>query len=402
MARKRWSFFMTPIEHPFLRWLDDQYRGRLTLSGRTLLWAGVCAWVLLLGGLVLPLMLAFAFCAAGIFCGIALGWPFRPRVTLSRSLGPAASAGEQVSYRVTVKNTGRRVARSVCVEERGLPAELRPVGEPPVIDRLEPGETASVTLRLACHTRGAYLLPRLQAASSFPSALMKWGSAQKRPERMLVYPRFTPLDEFEIPHSRNYQPGGIAVASSVGDSTEFLGTRDFREGDRPRDLHWPSFARTGRPIVKEFQEEYFVRLAMIVDVEAKNAKAEARLEKGLSLAAGIAATLARRDYIIDIFAAGSQVHHFQAGRALAHLDNILEILASLEAGDELDATALEAELLPQARQLSAAVVIVGGWDDGRARLVQRLREEGVALRVLSLDPARPPTDLAPGELWEAA
>ena len=210
------------------------------------------------------------------------------------------------------------------------------------------------------------------------SGLVKVPRRVRREDRLLVYPRFTRLEGFEVPTGRNYQPGGIPVASQVGESSEFFGTRDWHEGDRLRDVHWPSFARTGKLVVKEFQEEYFVRLALVLDVEARGRRDEALLEKGLSLAAGIADALARREYVVDIFAAGPQVFHFQAGRALAHFENILEILACLEPGDRLDLGALESALLPEAKSLSAVVLVMMDWDERRRGLVEQLKAHGVA------------------------
>ncbi len=384
MPRRRWHFFMSPLEHRFLRSLDDLYRGHLTPAGRALFWAGLCASVLMLGGLAPPLVVCFSFCAACLLAAVLLGALFRPRLLLSRQFGPWPSAGEELIYRATVKNAGRFTARNVLVEERGLPFDLRPVGEPPLIDKLAPGERAEVTLRLRCGARGAYELSRLSGSSAFPSALFKWPSRSSASDRLLVYPRFTPLEGFEVPHGRNYQPGGISVAARVGDSTEFSSARDFRDGDRPRDIHWPSFARTGRLIVKEFQEEYFVRLALVLDVQARTAREEPVLERALAAAAGIADALARKDYIIDLFAAGNEVHHFRAGRALAHFDNILQILACLESSDKTDVAALEAMLLPEAPRLAAVVLVTMDWDEPRARLLQNLRERGVAVRVLSM------------------
>lgn len=55
------------------------------------------------------------------------------------------------------------------------------------------------------------------------------------------------------------------LSSSTGDAIEFVGTRDYREGDPPRNIHWRSWARRGAPVVKEYQEEYFCRIALILD-----------------------------------------------------------------------------------------------------------------------------------------
>jgi len=390
---------MPPEEHRFIRYLSDRYRAWLTPLGQSVLWATGAAGLMMLWG-VQPAIVFFALCAALLVGGLTAGLPFRPRVKLSRRLPPPVSAGDTLHYRVLVENHGRWPARKVVLEERNLPPELKPTDEPPVIEVLAPGERAEVSLSLTCSLRGAYELPWLQASSFFPSALVKWPRRAREKDRLLVYPRFTPLARFDVPHGRNYQPGGIPIASSVGESTELAGTREFREGDRTRDIHWPSLARTGRLVVKEYQEEYFVRLAMVLDVEARSARDDALFERSLSLAAGIADVLARQEYIIDIFAAGSQVFHFQAGRALAHFEHILEILACLEAEDRLDMHALEAALLPEARKLSAVVLVMMDWDDARAELIRKLKAHGVAVRVLSVRPDRRPEGLAPDEVVE--
>ncbi|ATB29755.1 DUF58 domain-containing protein [Melittangium boletus] len=392
---RRWSFFMPAEEHGFIRVLADRYHGWFTPVGRVVMWTALATGFLLLGGLVTPLILFFSFAFIALAAAVLVGLPFRPRVSLTRLLPPPVSAGDMLSYRVRVLNTGRRPVRHLVVEERGLPAELRRVDEPPVIDVLAPGESTEVTLRLKCTTRGVYVLGGLQAASVFPAGLVKSARRSGSQDRLLVYPRFTPLDALDVPHGRNHQPGGIAVASQVGESTEFSGTRDWHEGDRTRDIHWPSFARTGRLVVKEYQEEFFVRLALVLDVQSRSRREDELLERALSLAAGLADVLARQEYLLDVFAAGSRVFHFQAGRALAHVEHILEILAAIESGERLDVDALEAVLLPEASRLSAVLFVVMDWEPRRAALVARLEERGVAVRVFAVRSDGPPEELAP-------
>lgn len=392
---------MTPLEHVSILWIDDLYRGRFTTGGRVLLWGAVAAATIQLGGLTEPLVYCFGVCVSSLFVAMAVGTLFRPRLQMSRQIITFPSSGEIFSYRVSVKNVGRRVARNVVIEERGLPPDLRSVDDSPVIVALEPGERVSVTLKLSCLRRGAYDLEQLQGASSLPAGLFKSGQKVAMCDRLLVYPRIVEVGTFEVPHSRNHQPGGIAVASHVGESTEFLGMRDWRQGDRLRDIHLPSTARVGRLIAKEFQEEYFVRLAVVLDIEAPRARDVPRLERAVSLTAGITDVLARKEYIVDIFAAGDDVYHFQAGRSLAYLGNILEILACVDPGNRLDTQALQSVLLPEAPRLSAVVFVMMDWDSERANLVNLLKAHGLAVRVISMHKERQPDGLEPSEIVKA-
>jgi len=395
VARRRWSFFLPPLEHGFIRRLDDVYRCRLTSAGRALVWALVAAAVLRLGALSPPLYVALGLLASTGIVAVVMGLAFRPNVTLSRRLPPPPSAGDVWHYDVQIENTSRRLVRDLRVEERRLPATLRPAGKPVVVPVLAPGERATVRVSLSCVRRGAYTLGHLQAASSFPLGLLKLGRVQPVSDRLLVYPAFTRLTEFAVPVGKAYQPGGIPVASRIGESMELAGLRDWRDGDRPRDVHWPAFARTGRLVVRERMEEHFTRLALVLDIEISRWADAPVFERGLSAAAAIADALARRDHIIDIFAAGETVYRFQAGRALAHVENILDLLACLEPGSHLDVDALAAEILPLSRRLSAVIVVLTCWDEVRAGVIDLLRAQGLTVRVLCVRPDTPITGLPP-------
>ena len=48
--RRRWSFWMPPLEHRPILILDDLYRGLLTPWGRVLLWGAVVTGTMLLSG----------------------------------------------------------------------------------------------------------------------------------------------------------------------------------------------------------------------------------------------------------------------------------------------------------------------------------------------------------------
>jgi uncharacterized protein (DUF58 family) len=392
---------MPPLEHAPILALDDLYRGRLTAGGRVLLWGTLATGLALLAARSTPMVLGFGFCASALLLAAIMGAFYRPRLSMARRITVYPTAGADFNYRVDVENVGKRTARHLVVEERGLPPELRPSGPSPVIAELAPGERVAVNLRLSCLRRGAYDLERLQGASTLPTGLLKSGRKVRQSDRLIVLPRVSLIEDFELPHGSNYQPGGIAVASSVGDSPEFLGTRDWRHGDRVRDIHWPSTARTGRLIAREFREEYFIRLAVVLDVEARSARGEQQLDRAISLTAGITAALSRKDYIVDIFAAGSDVYRFQAGRALASFENILEVLSCLESCRRMDTPALEAVLLPETPSLSAVILVMMEWDSERAQLVRHLKSRGVSVRIFMTRRESRPEGLLPDEFIEA-
>ena len=119
--------------------------------------------------------------------------------------------------------------------------------------------------RIRAERRGALCFPPFGVGRTDPLGLLSTRRVSEPSRVVLAYPRFFTLEELDLPAGRRYQPGGIPLASNLGDSTEFVGTREFREGDPMRRIHWRSWARRGKPVVKEYQEEYFSRVALVLD-----------------------------------------------------------------------------------------------------------------------------------------
>ena len=53
-------------------------------------------------------------------------------------------------------------------------------------------------------------------------------------------------------------------------------------------------------------------------------------EAAVSLTASIATSLSENDFVVDIFAAGSEIHHFRTGRNHMTQEAFLDLLASLK------------------------------------------------------------------------
>src|SRR6185436_5709140 len=134
---------------------------------------------------------------------------------------------------------------------------------------------------------------------------------------------------FTLPGSRRYQQGGVALASSVGDSEEFVGLRDYRPGDPLQRIHWKSFVRAAKPVVREYQDEYFERHALVIDTFAKGGD-ERLLEEVVSIAASFAYTIETRECLLDLMFVGAHAYSYTAGRGQLSPGGLLEILAGVQ------------------------------------------------------------------------
>jgi uncharacterized protein (DUF58 family) len=201
------------------------------------------------------------------------------------------------------------------------------------------------------------------------------------PARVITLPRRYRLPRLSLPGRRKHQPGGVSLSSSVGDSEEFLSLREYRPGDPLQRIHWKSFARTGRPIVKEFQDEFFERHALVLDTSSRRGEDDA-FEDAVAVAASFVYTIDTQECLLDLLFVGTEVHHSTAGRGQLHAEQMLETLAGVGASDAGDFERLARAVLAQCAQLTSCVLVLVAWDEARRGLANRLAASGVEVRAI--------------------
>lgn len=329
-----------------------------------------------------------------VFCYLFAFWVlatvgmflFRPKVRLSAIYAPRVCAGETMPVDVEVEQLGRVAQVELFVLPHKLPSAVdcdpdNGVGLPP----LGRGQRTKVRLGLRCNKRGIYKLRGFRVESGFPFGLLRSARRFAQDSALIVYPRFTPLGRMDLPVGVKHHPGGVLLAAVLGESMEFIGDREYRDGDNIRDIDWRASARLGRPIVREFREEYFMRVAVILDthVPAKSpAQPHDAFERAVSVAASVSDYMARQDYLVDIFAAGPKLYHLTAGRSLAYLDQILDILAAVDENPDEPFQIIEPELMTNLAQITTVICIFLDWSESRRAFVSNLRSMGCGVRVI--------------------
>ena len=400
----RWSLDSSHL----YRWLRRFWHERFTARGRFVVL--LCAVVGLAGldtGQALVYQL-FALAVGPLAVAAVLAWRRPPRVRLSGGVPRRLTAGRPVSVGLAVEAMGERESGPLVVSWMGPSPRSADLRVEPVDSFLAcaPGEPGHGRIEVMAAERGRYLVPGLAVGRTDPLGLLSTRRAVRQPDRVvLAYPRFFRLEQLTLPAGRRYQPGGIPLASSLGDSIEFVGTRDYREGDPLRRIHWRSWARRATPVVKEYQEEYFSRVALVLDTFIPPRPHEVdrrRFEAGVSVLASIADHFSRSEQVVDIFAAGPDIYEVSAGRSLAYLENVLDVLACLEPCHAPPFDTVGPRLHETLGQLTTVVAVVLDWDDAREAFLRRIRELGVAVRTFVVHPGRTTRPWQPArELGEA-
>ena len=196
----------------------------------------------------------------------------------------------------------------------------------------------------------------------------------------LVLPKRYTIAPLQLTGKRQYQSGGVTLANSVGNSSEFMALRDYRQGDAMNQIHWKSFARHGKLIVKEYQDEYFVRRALVLDTDADNLGVEL-FEAAVSVAASLVMSERDNEALLDLMFVGNEAYRFTSGRGIDQMRHLQEILASVQASDAESFTRLAQAVNAHSEQCSSLVCVLLHWDKQRQDFCKALATQGIAFAV---------------------
>ncbi len=400
---------MVPFR-PFLKPITYWWLYRTTAAGKFVAIGFVVSAGMGAHSVQIPIYRLFSLLLGILSVAWAVGFLMRARLSVSGGLPARAAVGQAVRGDFTLTNVSRSSVRDLSAGFFRLSPSLRESRSDDLVPQLGPGQSARLAVELTPWKRGSYVLPPLCAFTTFPFHLFRTTARTNAQEAsLLVLPWFHPVSDIHVPLGRRYQPGGVSLTSNIGESPEYIGNREYRPGDPIRRMDHRSWGRLGKPVVREYQEEYYCRIALILDTFVPPASRNAagsralrgrwsalalsppgagppegypELEAAISLSASVADILSRGEYLIDIFAAGPELYTFRAGRHIAHFDNILEILSCLDACKDNPFTTLAPALSDELESISTAICVFLDWDTTRQEFARRIAESGCSLKVL--------------------
>ncbi len=395
-ARAPRSLLRTPVhELEIVRRARAEWRDRLTPAGRAVVVTTLALGVLAVDTRRNQTFLLFAVAAGILVASLVTARLARARATLDLALPARATAGSDVVVKGRLRSQAGATGLLRAAFPDRFPVARLSIEPEEVVVAADGGEGASVevSFTLRARRRGRYEItaPVLRALDPFGlvASVAARGSKTAARHVVLVGPAIFRFDERASVVARRLQTGGAALAATAGDAMELVGTREWRSGDRVRDVHWRSFARRGVPVVKEYHEELFPRVALVVDTflpEAAGGEDQEAFEAALSVAASIADAVSHGEQVLDLLATGPELHRVQVGRGVGGLEDVLDVLACVEptrvaAGSDAfaeTAPALDAELA----QVGAVFVVLLDWDAGRAAFLDRVRSSGAEVHAI--------------------
>ncbi len=358
----------------------------LTTRGSALLTAGITAAVcgVLLGQRdlvrVAVLLIAVPLTASFIVS--------RARVTIrcARSVQPERSAGgDQVTVSVSLTNQSLLPTGALLLEDT-LAAPLAGRARF-TLDSLRGRETRTLAYHLPPMRRGKYRVGPLQMRVTDPFGLVERNRAFRATSDFLVLPIVDGLPDGPLPTSWDVaeQSGSHSVGAHGSDDAS---TREYREGDDLRKVHWRSTARTGQLMVRQEERPWHSRTTLLLDTRAAAhrsssstsstgdaARSVDSFEWAVSAVASIAAHLSARGREIDLVVGSVPTRFADVGQLLDHL-------ATVQPSDRADLGDV-ADTVNGTSRDSIVIAVLGVLDDTSAYLLSSgHRSPGNALALL--------------------
>ena len=272
------------------------------------------------------------FWAAWVFCGL----DFMYFLALVPSLFMTARKSKFKTDNITVRNVYEgetaTVSLHLTAEDKLNAASLGCFRMDPTLTSeesdlisLAAGETTEISCRIRTKKRGAFTIPKVSVIIPEINGALRF-AANSGTAELLVFPRPLHLGSFPFLTSGT---SGIVFAPllmpSLTRGMDFVGVREYREGDSLRDLHHKAFARYGKPFTKEFETERGAGAILVLDTTARNLREKSSVEMLIRLAAGIGLWLLERHALGRFFIGDDEISLIQGDGGESFLESLARI-----------------------------------------------------------------------------
>lgn len=316
----------------------------------------------------------------------SLLWPrlLMRRLSVTRVGPQRAQEGQTISFQVSIRNHGwlprfmvevvDRLPFGVADADGAIQAE-QALG---VVAYLAGRKAIDFSAEVRCEKRGHYLLGPVALASSFPLGLAQARLARNDGVRTLtVYPDLFPILALPLAGAPSQiHRGGYLLPEGAG-AAEFSGLREYRRGDNPRHLHWPTTARTGELMVREFEPLASACLCIALDQQRESNLGRGR-ESTFEYAIRIAGSVARLSCLQGIrtrlAGAGSRALRLAPAVGDAHFQAILDTLATVDSDGETRYAQLLTDIGRQCARAETMLLFLSEPAERSAQLLEAVAE----------------------------
>lgn len=193
---------------------------------------------------------------------------------------------------------------------------------------VDAGETAKLTCKIQTKKRGAFEISKVALILPEINGALRYAANVGKAE-LLVFPH--PLRVATFPFLTSGASGVVfapLLMPSLTRGMDFVGVREYREGDSLRDLHHKAFARYGKPFTKEFETERGAGAILVLDVTSRSLREKSAVEMLIRLAAGVGLWLLERKALGRFFIGDDEIALVEGDGGVSFLEALARIPAT--------------------------------------------------------------------------
>jgi len=331
-------------------------------------------------------IVAWTLVAAFVLSVIWLALSVRGITFVRSTVSGRAQVGERIEERLELENHSFFPKLWVQIAD----GSTLPGHHAGYVSSIGPSQRIAWRVKTTCKRRGSFHLGPVTATTGDPLGLFRREFALAREQPLLVLPAIVSLDNFGL--FSGILPGrGRGSARSLHVTTNVVTVRNYTAGDALARIHWPTTARRGELMVKEFDLDPTIDVHILLDLDRDiqvGEGDESTEEYGVTIASSIAAHLLRQQELaVGLTISGMNDATLPLDRGERQLDRMLELLAVAHpAKPESLQRALMLESSRVARN-TVLIVITPSTDLDWPGMLQHLLHRGVRPLVVLLDPS---------------
>lgn len=310
-----------------------------------------------------------------------------PDINISKEVQDTAYENDIVNLKMSIRNNRRLPVNFIELLDKfpGGPPEEQETSL--FILNLEPREDKKISYIVNCYKRGLWKIGPVTVVSQDALGFFKTRKVINVFSEILVYPNLFRIFSFPQMASGSVSWMGVETARISGDSHEFFGVREYQKGDAMSRIHWPSSARHGRLIVKQFERNAVQEATIALDLKKGHdigSGKDTTLEYAVKIAGSIARYLINEGVLVQMVGYSKEAVVLPFGKGESHMYKILEYLARVQAdGGFTLSQALEEASFFTPNRSTLITVMLDNDADSLSSLVQ-FKIKGLKLIVIVL------------------
>ena len=319
----------------------------MTVASGTLMVVGFASLNVIWG---YPWLGIFSACTSLLVFGRVVSYLMKPKLAFHLTLPRSVAAENPLPVAISLLNQGRFPAMNFAIHfkpskkatRRSLSnqsseaIDYKIISSPAPISLLESKKAKRISSTLRFSRRGTVRIPPILTKSYFPFHLYETENSSSLQTQITVTPRPLSSDQNEAARGFLESMGQWSHRLLAGDTLDYTGSREYEVGMPVRRWDFNSWARLGKPIVREYQSPSVQQVFLLIDTSRPEHSLydqrtiDLEFEHLLSAAASTIIELSKKRVRLKIFVTSEMRDHFVDGDFLnADAESMLIQLADV-------------------------------------------------------------------------